>query len=112
MRGLEAVRAGYGLCQLAFPTLIFRALLRRRPGPRVTSVMRILGARHLLQAVVLGAAPTSRLLHVGGGVVDALHSASMVLLAVTDRRRRGEAVLDSVVAGLFAGAEFSRGGPR
>ena len=108
MRVLEATRAVYGLCQLAYPTLIFRLALGHQPEPRVRVVIRILGARHLLQALIIGAAPTSRALHLGGGVVDALHSASMVALAVADRRRRRVGALDAVIAGLFAGMEFAR----
>jgi hypothetical protein len=106
---VEATRAAYGLCQLAFPSLIFRAALGHEPDRRVRVVARILGARHLLQALVTGAAPGSRTLHLGGGLVDSLHSASMAGLAFTDRRRRRAAALDAVVAGVFAGTEFSRG---
>jgi hypothetical protein len=103
---MEAARAAYGLCQLAFPSMIFRLALGHRPDRRVRVVVRILGARNLLQALIIGAAPTSRALHLGGGVVDSLHSASMVGLAVTDRRHRTVAALDAAIAGLFAGSEF------
>ncbi|WP_427171834.1 hypothetical protein [Arthrobacter sp. 92] len=109
MRAMEATRAAYGLCQLAFPSMIFRLALGHQPDRRVRAVVRILGARHLLQALVISAAPASRALHLGSGVVDSLHSASMVGLAVTDRRRRRGAALDAVVAGLFAGTEFAFG---
>lgn len=108
MRTLEVTRAAYGLCQLAFPTMIFRAAVGYQPEPRVRAVIRILGARHLLQALITGAAPTSRALHLGGGVVDSLHSASMVALAIADRRRRRVAALDAMAAGLFACTEFAR----
>lgn len=110
MRAMEATRAAYGLCQLAFPSMIFRLALGHQPDRRVRAVVRILGARHLLQALVVGAAPFSRSLHLGAGVVDSLHSASMVGLAVTDRRRRRAAALDAVIAGLFAGTEFGLSG--
>ncbi|MFQ4149254.1 hypothetical protein AAGW05_11220 [Arthrobacter sp. LAPM80] len=109
MRVMEATRAAYGLCQLAFPNMIFRVALGHQPDRRVRAVVRILGARHLLQALVIGAAPASWALHLGSGVVDSLHSASMVGLAVADRRHRRAAALDAVVAGLFAGAEFGLG---
>ena len=107
MRALEAVRASYGLCQLASPAVIFRLAIGHQPEPAVSVVVRILGARHLLQAVVTGAAPTSGALHCCGGVVDSLHSASMAALAVADHRHRRAAALDAVIAGLFAGMEFA-----
>jgi len=106
MRTLETTRAAYGLCQMTFPAPIFRLAIGNQPEARVRVVMRILGARHLLQALIVGAAPTSGALHFGGGVVDSLHSASMVALAIADRRRRRAAALDAVIAGLFAGMEF------
>ncbi|MET3809637.1 hypothetical protein ABIB14_000730 [Arthrobacter sp. UYEF3] len=111
MKVLEAARASYGLCQLAYPTLLFRLAVGHQPEPHVRVVIRILGARHLLQAAIIGAAPTSRALHLGGGMVDSLHSASMVALAVADRRRRRVAALDAMIAGLFAGMEFARARP-
>ncbi|MBT2566386.1 hypothetical protein J7I84_07765 [Arthrobacter sp. ISL-85] len=107
MRALETTRAAYGLCQMSFPAPFFRLAIGHQPDARVRVVMRILGARHLLQALIIRAAPTSGALHVGGGVVDSLHSASMVALAIADRRRRRAAALDAVIAGLFAGMEFA-----
>lgn len=106
MRRLEAFRAGYGLCQLAFPTVISRLVLGHQPDRRLSLVIRILGARHLAQALILGAVPASPVLHTGGCVVDSLHSASMVVLAAADPQRRPAAALDALAAGLFAGAEF------
>jgi hypothetical protein len=103
---LEPVRAGYGLCQLGFPQLVPGAVLGRRVDSRAAAVVRVLGGRHLLQAAVLELAPASPLLHRCGSVVDMLHSASMVLLAAFDRRRRTAGLADAVVAGLFAAAEL------
>ncbi len=106
MRWLEPVRAGYGLSELVFPGMVSRLVLGTRPEPPVAIVVRILGARHLLQALVIGAAPASPALHTGGALVDSLHSASMVLLAAADARRRKSATIDAILAGLFAAAEF------
>lgn len=107
MRAPEAVRAAYGLCQLVSPAVMFRLAIGHQPESGASVVMRILGARHLFQAVVIGAAPTSVALHCCGGVVDSLHSASMVALAVADHRHRRAAASDAIVAALFAGMEFA-----
>ncbi len=106
MRWLEPVRAGYGLCELVFPNIVARLLLGIPPEPRVAVVLRVLGARHLLQALVIGQAPASPVLHTGGALADSLHSASMVLLGAADARRRKPATIDALLAGLFAAAEF------
>ncbi len=109
MSWLEPVRAGYGLCQLAFPDFFAGLVLRRRLDGRAAVVVRVLGARHLLQALVVGLAPRSRTIHRCGAVVDVLHSASMVVLATADARRRTAALSDAVVAGLFAAGEMRSG---
>ncbi|WP_285247667.1 MULTISPECIES: hypothetical protein [unclassified Pseudarthrobacter] len=112
MRALEASRAVFGVCQVVFPAPIYRVAVGQQPDSRVRAVMRILGARHLIQAVAVGAVPTSTALHLGAGVVDSLHSVSMIALAIADRRRRRPAALDAVIAGLFAGMEFVVAGRR
>lgn len=109
MNALESVRAGYGLCQLGFPQVVPGILLGRRLDSRASAVVRVLGARHVLQATVLGLVPGVRVLHSCGSAVDILHSASMVLLAVFDRRRRTAALADAAVAALFAIAELRAG---
>jgi hypothetical protein len=92
---LEGARAAYGLVQLA------------RPGV----MAKVLGARLVLQAAVTVLATshaderTRRLVHEIGVAVDALHSTSMVGLAVWSSRRRGEGIHQAVVAGAFAAAE-------
>ncbi|WP_434616923.1 hypothetical protein [Arthrobacter sp. A5] len=106
MRWLEPVRAGYGLCQLVFPDVIPGLLLRHRLDDRAAAVVRVLGFRHVLQALVVGLAPLSPALHRCGAVVDGLHSASMFVLGAVDARRRPAALSDAVVAGLFFAAEL------
>ena len=112
MRALEITRGAYALCQVAFPAPVYCVAVGQQPDARVRAVMRILGARHLIQAVAVGAVPTSTALHLGAGVVDALHSVSMIALAIADRRRRRPAAMDAVIAGLFAGMEFAAAGRR
>lgn len=110
MRVLEALRAGYGACQLGAPELIAQKMLGVRLDGRARAVVRVLGARQLLQAAVLSAGANGAygpLLHRLGAVVDFLHSASMVALAASDERRREAAAADAVVAALFATAELA-----
>lgn len=109
MMALETVRAGYGMCQLVKPDFISTKLLRHRLDDRATIVVRILGARHLLQAVVIALAPGSAFLHRGGATVDLLHAATMAALGLTDRRQRKAALVDAAVASFFAAAELLAG---
>lgn len=103
-RGLEGVRAAYGLVQLAAPALLADRVAPDRVGPRARVVIRVLGARHLLQAGAASAVDRP-LAHQVGAVVDALHAISMVALSLTGRARRRLAVLDACVAGTFAALE-------
>jgi hypothetical protein len=64
-------------------------------------VARILGARHVLQAFVTRVQP-GRPVFVAGGVTDALHAASDVLLAVVAPRWRRPALTDAALAAGFA----------
>lgn len=106
MTYLEPLRAGYGICQLTRPDFMASKLLRHRLDSRAKVVVRVLGARHLLQAAVIGLAPHSTFLHLGGAVVDLLHASTMVVLALSDGRRRKAALADAAVACIFATAEL------
>lgn len=107
---LEAVRALYGAVELVEPALVGRAVLGHEPDDVVQGTARVLGARHLVQATVTGL--TGGALHRAGGVVDLLHAATMVLVAVTDAKRRRPAVFSASVALTFAVAEFVAAGRR
>jgi hypothetical protein len=81
-------------------------VLLARPGV----LPKLLGARLLLQAAVTLLASDAdrsgrRALHQLGGVVDALHSGSMVGLAIWSSRRRREGTEQALVAAGFAGGE-------
>ena len=78
------------------------ARLGVRRNPRERTVARLLGARHLAQAVLTTLVADQRARLVGGGV-DALHSSSMVAWALADRRRARQAWGEAVSAALFAG---------
>ncbi len=78
-----------------------------------TPVVRILGARQLLQGGVLVIRPAP-LLVIGGLVVDVLHAASMVAAAVIWPGYRRAALASAAVAGTsaVAGALILRATPR
>ena len=105
VRVTELVRAAYGLGELVAPDALSRGALGVRRNPRERTVARLLGARHLVQAVLTTLLPDQRTRLVGGGV-DALHSSSMVVWALVDRRRARQAWGEAVSAALFAGAEL------
>jgi len=108
---LDAVRACYGGLLLAAPR---RVLSVRAPGeasPRTLGVVRVLGARHLMQAALTAGAlsarepseevPPGRALLAGSGV-DTAHAASMIGLALACRPLRRPALADALLASTLA----------
>ena len=69
----------------------------------------MLGTRHLIQAALTTAAPGHAVLALGGQV-DAVHSASMLLLAAVSRAQRRAAVTDALTEAAFAAAGCSASG--
>lgn len=98
---LGSVRAGYGLLLLLAPAAVGRLETGQSIDDRTRRVARILGARHVAQAVVSGRAGGYPALALGA-VLDLLHASSMVALGVLDRRRRRTATLDALIAASFA----------
>jgi hypothetical protein len=95
---LALARIGVGAAELALPDRLGTALLGRRPDTTERVVMRVLGVRHLAQAV--GGLRGHALL--GGPLLDALHALSMYGAgAVSERHRRG-ALLSAAGATGFA----------
>jgi hypothetical protein len=96
---LQLTRALWGAALLLAP----RALLRRvgQPSSGVVQVTRVLGARHLIEALILsrerGRTPPRWTV-----AVDAVHSASMVALAACSRRLRSDALASAAIAALLA----------
>lgn len=103
MPALSAVRAGFGGICLAAPEAV--PGLGHPLDDRARWFLRILGARQLIQAGLIGAAPTA-VRHGIGGAVDTVHAATMFALAKADRRRRHPALANAFVALAFAGADF------
>jgi hypothetical protein len=109
--GLTAVvllRGAYGvaLCCAPGPMISLVAGGGASPNPGARAVARVLGARHLAQAVLSAARPTPAVLSLGAGV-DVLHSASMLALAAVDRPRWRLGLTDGVIAGAFAASGFA-----
>jgi hypothetical protein len=96
-----AVRAGYGAILLLAPDRVSRRATGRTPDRISRAVVRILGARHLTQAV-MSIGTSSRVVQALGAEVDALHSLSMLGLAAVDPPRRRGALIDAAIAGCFA----------
>lgn len=103
MKTLESIRALIGLCQLIRPQLLYRAVTGVAPSPGTVKLMRVLGARHLVQALILARAGTT--VHRCGALVDLAHAGTMVALACGDRRWQKPAALDAVLASTFAALE-------
>ena len=102
---LEVGRAAYGIVGLVAPGRLAALELGRAPGRGTTTVARILGARHLAQALAVlatGGADAHRL----GGGVDALHAASMVPWSAAARTDRRYYVTSGVVAATLALLEW------
>jgi hypothetical protein len=104
---LVAVHAGLGGMCLAAPDAV--PGLAHPLDRRTRRFLRILGARHLIQAGFVGASPTASRHRIGAGI-DAVHAATMLVLAAADRRRRRPALLNAVAALALAGADFRAAG--
>ena len=104
-RALELGRAAYGLVGVLAPGRVAATELRRPPGQSATRIARLLGARHLLQALAVLADGTAHA-HRAGGVVDGLHALSMVPWAHLTRTDRRYYVVSGVVAATLALLEW------
>jgi hypothetical protein len=101
MRYVPVVRATYGVSLLLLPGAMVR-VVSGKPADRVSTVVgRILGARHLLQALTIERKGTRGWLLVGV-TIDAIHTLSMLGLAALSRDRRRMAALDATLAGGLA----------
>jgi hypothetical protein len=108
-RALQVVRATYGAALVLVPGPAIRLATGRLPSRQACRVARVLGTRHLIQAALTAAAPGRAVLALGGQV-DAVHAASMLLLAAVSRAQRRAAVTDALTEAAFAAAGFSASG--
>jgi hypothetical protein len=96
---------------LLAPGPAIRVATGRLPSQRACRVARLLGARHLAQAALTAVAPLPGVFAAGAGV-DALHAASMLMLAVAGRAARRTALKDVVAEAAFAAAGVAAAAPR
>jgi hypothetical protein len=105
-RELQIMRVAYGAALVLMPgTTIFLAT-GRVPGRRTRRVAQVLGFRHLAQAALTATAPRPGVFTIGWQV-DAVHAASMLLLAAVSRAGRSAALTDALTEVAFAAAGFS-----
>ena len=102
---LQMVRAAYGAALVLAPGPAIRLATRHPASRRTCRVARVLGTRHLIQAALTAAAPGPGVL-AAGGQVDAVHTASMLLLAAVSRAGRRAALTDALTEAAFAAAGF------
>jgi hypothetical protein len=101
MNRFAVLRAGYGTLLLVAPGPVIRVYTGHRADRLTRAVTRVLGSRHLVQGLCTAGTPSALVLALGVEV-DLAHVASMLGLAVLDRRRRRAGLVDAVAAGSFA----------
>lgn len=103
----DLARAAWGAVCLLTPGPVHRVLGGREPDPWERRVLRVLGARHLVQAVASRFLPRG-LAAGGGAAVDGLHALTALVLAGVDARRRRSALADVLVAAAWCAWGASR----
>jgi len=98
-----AARACYGTALLSAPGLALGLCTGGASSPRARAVVRILGARHLAQAVLTLWQPRRKVLAAGAGI-DGCHAASMLALAAADPSLRRAGLADAAAATAFTAA--------
>lgn len=96
---VTVVRLSWGGLLTAAPDAVLRGCPRTETSATASAVVRVLGARHVLQglATATGVMPIA-----WAAVPDALHAATMAGLALGSGRWRTAACADLLVAGAFA----------
>ncbi|KDE98132.1 hypothetical protein Y900_004025 [Mycolicibacterium aromaticivorans JS19b1 = JCM 16368] len=104
-RSIELTRAGWGLALLVAPRAVMETVHRIEVDTKSVVVARILGARHLTQALLSGWRPSPEVLAMGVWV-DAVHAMTAVGLAAVDRSRARAGLTDAAAATVWAGAGY------
>jgi hypothetical protein len=102
-RWASLARAAYGAALICIPGRLIAAATGRVPSRRACLVGRVLGARHLTQALVCGIMPTCWLIR-AGTAIDLLHAGSMAALAAEHADLQTALLTDAGVAAAFAAA--------
>lgn len=101
VRTIELWRAGWGIALLTSPAAVLGRLHRVELDRRAIVTVRILGARHLIQALLCGLRPGPRRLTLGVWV-DSIHAVTAVGFGLIDRERARPALTDAAVAATWA----------
>lgn len=105
--GVQLVRAAWGAVLLTRPEKAYGILGGAPPSTSAgTTVLRVLGGRHVAQAAVALARPTRPVL-VTGAVFDALHALTAVAYAASGESRRRTGLTDTAFASGLALATVS-----
>lgn len=104
-RKVELARAAWGAALVTKPRIVLEQVHGLRVDRTSLVVARVLGARHLAQAVLSGVRPSPEVLAMGVWV-DVAHAASGVGLAVADRERARAGLTDAGIAMVWAAAGF------
>ena len=97
-RTAAVVRAGWGVFLLGAPAAVLAGFGHSGTGPE--EVVRVLGARHVAQAVLTATLPRSRVVP-AGTAADALHAVTAAALAVASPRWRRAAAADAALAAVW-----------
>ena len=103
LRAFPLARAGYAALLLCAPGAVIGVCTGQPPSRLARRTARVLGVRHLTQAVLTAWEP-SRVVLAAGALADLAHSASMLALAAGDRPARRAEITDGLIAAAFAGA--------
>ncbi|WP_324785919.1 hypothetical protein [Streptomyces sp. H51] len=95
---MTAARIAWGATLTAFPAAVLRRCPRTPASKAADTVVRLLGARHVLQGLTTAAGVVPATWAV---VPDALHAATMAILALDSKRWRTAACVDLAVASAF-----------
>jgi hypothetical protein len=101
VRAFPLLRAGYAVVLLCVPSALIGVCTGQPASKADRRVARVLGARHLVQAVLTARSPSPAVLGLGA-LVDVLHSASMLALGAANRPMRNAEFADGLIAASFA----------
>ncbi len=109
VRPLAPLRTAFGLLLLLAPHLVLGVGRARRVDNWALGYCRLLGLRHLAEALLLRRHHDRRW-GLAGATVDAIHAASAVLIALVRPGRRRMALLNAVTATAFAVEGYQHAG--
>lgn len=101
MNRFAASRASYGILLLVIPDELIKLTTGLHADRTTRNMARLLGVRHVAQALATLDAPSPMVLALGAEA-DLAHSLSMLGVAVVDPSRRRTALTDAAIAASFA----------